>query len=217
MHWRINQPEQPQAILILAHGAGAGMDSPFMQSMAEGLCAQQILTIRFEFPYMQQQRETGQKRPPNPQKQLLETWRSTFATVQVQYPDLPILIGGKSMGGRMATLIADELDCAGVIGLGYPFHPPGKLDKLRLQHLADIQTPTLILQGTRDSFARADAIRTFTYSTNVQLIWLTDGDHSFKPLKSSPYSETELLQQAIQHSTQFIRQQVQSYYTSRKA
>ncbi|VFT14068.1 putative hydrolase [Pseudomonas aeruginosa] len=134
------------ATLILAHGAGAPMDSPFMERIAELLAAQGIAVARFEFPYMAQRREDGRKRPPNPQAQLLDCWRRVHAQVR-ETLDGPLALGGKSMGGRMASLLADELGADALVCLGYPFYAAGKPEKPRVAHLAGLRTPTLIVQG----------------------------------------------------------------------
>lgn len=118
------------ATLILAHGAGAPMDSPFMERIAELLAAQGIAVARFEFPYMAQRREDGRKRPPNPQAQLLDCWRRVHAQVR-ETLDGPLALGGKSMGGRMASLLADELGADALVCLGYPFYAAGKPEKPR--------------------------------------------------------------------------------------
>ena len=124
-----------QATLILSHGAGAPMDSDFMNRMAEKLAARGLTVVRFEFDYMAARRQDGKKRPPNPQTKLLDCWRAVYAAVRHQVTG-PLAIGGKSMGGRMASLLADELDADGLVCLGYPFHAIGKADKPRTAHLA---------------------------------------------------------------------------------
>lgn len=125
--------EPPQAAwgtLILAHGAGAPMDSPFMQTMAQGLAACGVRVVRFEFAYMAQRRADGRKRPPNPQAQLLQQWREVYAQVRQRVAG-PVAIGGKSMGGRMASLLADEFGASALVCLGYPFYAAGKPEKPR--------------------------------------------------------------------------------------
>ena len=176
--------------IALAHGAGAPMDSPFMQAFAEGLAARGLRCARFEFPYMAARRADGKKRPPNPAPVLLETWRTVIETIGRDH----LVVGGKSMGGRMASLIAAEMEAAGtplrgVVCLGYPFHPPGKPDQLRTEHLAALKTPTLICQGTRDPFGTAEEVPGYALSSAIRLHWLTDGDHGFKPRKASGRTE----------------------------
>ena len=183
------------------------MDSPFMVAMAEGLAAQGHRVARFEFPYMAERRETGKKRPPNPQRILLETWN---AVIDELGPD-GLIIGGKSMGGRMASIVArmreDEgAQVKGCVCLGYPFHPPGKPEKLRTEHLADLQTPTLICQGERDTFGTKDEVPGYSLSDAIQVTWLPDGDHGFKPRKASGYTEEQNWQRAIAAITQFAKE-----------
>ena len=137
--------------VILAHGAGAPMDSTFMAAFAEGISAAGIRVARFEFPYMTRRREDGRRRPPDRRPVLIECWRATIDGLhQTGIPRERLFIGGKSMGGRIASLIADEAGVAGVVCLGYPFHPPGKPERTRIEHLVSLRTPTLIVQGERD-------------------------------------------------------------------
>ena len=136
--------------LILAHGAGAPMDSGFMEEMAARLAAHGVNVLRFEFPYMAQRRQDGGKRPPNPAPKLLECWREVYTTVR-PYVAGRLAVGGKSMGGRMASLLADELGADALVCLGYPFYAVGKPEKPRVEHLAALKTRTMIVQGERDA------------------------------------------------------------------
>ncbi|KPA90538.1 alpha/beta fold hydrolase [Pseudomonas asplenii] len=192
--------------LILAHGAGAPMDSDFMSLMAARLAAQGVNVLRFEFPYMAQRRLDGGKRPPNPQARLLECWREVFETVRQQVRG-PLFIGGKSMGGRMASLLADELGVQGLVCLGYPFYAAGKPDKPRVAHLADIATPTLIVQGERDALGNRQAVADYVLSPRIELCWLTAADHDLKPLKASGFSHAQHLDRAAQQVCAFILRQ----------
>lgn len=174
------------------------MDSPFMDAFAHGIAAHGLRCVRFEFPYMADRRATGKKKPPNRMPVLMETWQSAVDA----FADTPLIIGGKSMGGRVASMLAAELDqqgtpVAGVTCLGYPFHPPGKPEKLRLDHFADLQTPALILQGTRDPFGTREEVPGFTLPTCVSVHWLEDGEHGFKPRKKSGRTEEQNWQEAI--------------------
>ncbi|MFT6516137.1 MAG: putative alpha/beta-hydrolase family hydrolase, partial [Alcanivorax sp.] len=157
-----NRAEQPVALLVLAHGAGAPMDSDFMNAMAEAMADQGISVVRFEFPYMARRRQEQRKFPPNRAPQLLAHFRDVLAAL----PDdnLPIWIGGKSMGGRMASLLAAQADCPpihGVVALGYPFHPPGKPEKTRTEHLPHLAVPMLICQGERDPFGKPQEVTNY--------------------------------------------------------
>lgn len=177
----INGPDQAPNRVLLAHGAGAGMEHPVMASLAEGLADAQIQVVRFEFPYMQKSRQDGRRRPPDREPVLLDYWREMAA--EFAHPRL--FLAGKSMGGRMASLVADELAPRGLILLGFPFHPPGKPERFRGQHLATIVTPTLLVQGERDSFGNRDAVAGYDLADGVDTLWVRDGDHSFSPRKAS--------------------------------
>lgn len=190
-------PQVAFSTLILGHGAGAPMDSPFMQQMAQGLAARGVRVVRFEFAYMAQRRVDGRKRPPNPQAQLLQQWRDVHAQVRQQVAG-PLAIGGKSMGGRMASLLADELDVAALICLGYPFYAAGKPEKPRVAHLAELRTPTLIVQGERDALGNREAVAGYDLSPAIALHWLQAADHDLKPLKASGFSHEQHLDCAAQ-------------------
>ncbi|ARS48666.1 alpha/beta hydrolase [Ectopseudomonas mendocina] len=196
--WLWDEPPQvARSTLILAHGAGAPMDSPFMQHMAQGLAARGVRVVRFEFAYMAQRRVDGRKRPPNPQAQLLQQWREVHAQVRQRVAG-PVAIGGKSMGGRMASLLADELDAAALICLGYPFYAAGKPEKPRVAHLAELRTPTLIVQGERDALGNREAVAGYDLSPAIALHWLQAADHDLKPLKASGFSHEQHLDSAAQ-------------------
>ncbi|NQD95727.1 alpha/beta hydrolase, partial [Pseudomonas sp. CrR25] len=151
---------ESHATLILAHGAGAPMDSPFMTRMAELLAARGVTVLRFEFAYMAARRKDGKKRPPNPQVQLLAQWRAVYAQVRQQVTGV-VLVGGKSMGGRMASLIVDELGADALVCLGYPFYAIGKADKPRVAHLSELRAPALIIQGERDPMGDRQAVASY--------------------------------------------------------
>ncbi|MEL7938776.1 alpha/beta family hydrolase [Pseudomonas delhiensis] len=180
------------ATLVLAHGAGAPMDSPFMDEIARRLAVRGVAVARFEFPYMAARREDGRRRPPNPQKQLLECWRQVFAEVRGQVQG-PLAIGGKSMGGRMASLLADELGADALVCLGYPFYAAGKPEKPRVAHLAELRTPTLIVQGERDALGDRAHVAQYLLSPAIRVQWLAAADHDLKPLKASGLSHEQHL------------------------
>lgn len=202
MNYLIDQPaagETPCGTLIFAHGAGALMDSDYMQTLTAELNTVGVAVVRFEFPYMQQRRETGKKRPPDRQPILLDCWRTVYQDISNR-TDLsklnlaqPILVGGKSMGGRMASMVADELGASGLCCFGYPFHPPGKLEKMRTEHLLAIETPTKIFQGTRDPFGKPEELSGIPFSKAVDICWLEDGEHDFKPRKKSGLTQLQHL------------------------
>jgi hypothetical protein len=182
------------ATVILAHGAGAGMDTPFLTGFAHRLAAAGYRVIRFEFPYMAARREGGSRRPPDRTDTLVATWRQV---IDCHRDSAPLVIGGKSLGGRMASLIADEVAAAGLVCLGYPFHPPDRPERPRVAHLADIRTPTLILQGTRDPFGSPDDVAGYRLSPAIRLVWIADGDHGFRPRTSSGRSERQAWEEAL--------------------
>jgi predicted alpha/beta-hydrolase family hydrolase len=188
-------------LLALAHGAGAAMDSPFLSILAEALGKEGIRVARFEFPYMHARRE-GRRPPPDREPVLLATWRTAIA--ELGGPE-KLVIGGKSMGGRMASRIADETGVRGLVCLGYPFHPPGQPEKTRTAHLADLRTPTLIVQGTRDPLGLREDVEGYELSPQIRLVWLEDGDHSFKPRKSSGRTEKQNLAEALGAVAEFVK------------
>ena len=203
-------PTTGPATVLLAHGAGAGMESPFMQHMAEGLAQQGWQVIRFEFPYMAQQRISGRKKPPNKADILLQCYAEQLQSLPAKQP---LIIGGKSMGGRIASLLADALwsqnRILGCICLGYPFHPLGKPETLRVEHLQNLQTPTLVIQGERDAMGNRKDVNNYALSEQIQLAWMPDGDHSFKPRKQSGHSELQNLNLAVEHMHDFLSKVVQ--------
>ena len=179
---------QASTVVILAHGAGAPMDSPFMAFFAEGVAAAGYRVVRFEFPYMAERRNSGTRRPPDRSDVLLTTWRSVVA---MQDSAGRLVIGGKSLGGRMASMIADEVGAFGLLCLGYPFHPPSRPEKARIAHLLQLATPALILQGTRDPLGTWSEVAGYPLSLAIRLHWLADGDHGFKPRTSSGRKERD--------------------------
>jgi len=177
-------PSGSRATILLAHGAGAPMDAPSMTSIAEALAAQNVRVVRFEFAYMAKRRTEGTRTPPPRADKLNHGYQAAIEDLRI---DGPLIIGGKSMGGRVASMIADELfeadRIAGLLCVGYPFHPIGKPEKLRTEHLKSLQTPTLICQGTRDLFGSKDEVGDYDLSPAIQLSWFEDGDHDLKPRK----------------------------------
>jgi len=192
----------PRARLVLAHGAGAPMDSPFMNGFAGDLAKHGIEVLRFEFPYMDARRSLGKRTPPDPPAVLLATWRGVIGQLG---GGEGLFIGGKSMGGRIATMIADESGVKGVVCLGYPFHPAGKPEKTRTQHLETLRTPTLIVQGTRDALGSRADVDGYSLSASIRFHWLEDGDHSFEPRKGSGRSHPQALREAVSAVVAFTR------------
>jgi predicted alpha/beta-hydrolase family hydrolase len=177
-------PEQAATTILLAHGAGAAMDSAAMTALAKTLTDAGFRVARFEFDYMARRRTTNERKPPPRADKLMPEY---VAAIDALGAEGRLIIGGKSMGGRVASMIADELYAskriAGLLCLGYPFHPPGKPEQLRTEHLAALITPTLIVQGTRDPFGTSDEVPSYKLSKTIDILWLEDGDHDLKPRK----------------------------------
>lgn len=166
------------------------MDTPFLDSVAEGLAARGVRVLRFEFPYMARRRADGRRRGPDRMPVLLDAYRAALAAAGEAER---LVVGGKSMGGRVAaTLAAAEgpaLGIAGVVCLGYPFHPPKQPETLRLAPLRDAQTPVLVVQGERDPFGSREEVAGYSLPDRVRLAWIGDGDHSLAPRKRSGFTE----------------------------
>jgi len=193
-------PESAEKTIVLAHGAGAPMDSDFMDFIAAGLAGGDLRVARFEFPYMVKRREDGKRRPPDRAPVLLETYLQVAADLGPEN----LVIGGKSMGGRIASMVADEAGVAGLVCLGYPFHPPGKPEKLRTEHLEGLKTPALILQGERDTFGRREEVDGYSLSKSIAVEFLPDGDHDLKPRKKSGRTREENWQDAVARMVGFV-------------
>ncbi|MDH0647005.1 alpha/beta hydrolase [Pseudomonas sp. GD03858] len=201
---RIAEDRGSSACLILAHGAGAPMDSGFMEDMAQRLAGQGVGVVRFEFPYMAERRLNGGRRPPNPQKVLLECWRTVYDQLRPLVAGR-LAVGGKSMGGRMASLLADELGADALVCLGYPFYAVGKPEKPRVEHLAGLRTRTLIVQGERDALGNREAVAGYALSPAIEVSWLVAADHDLKPLKASGFSHEQHMQAAAERVAAFLK------------
>jgi predicted alpha/beta-hydrolase family hydrolase len=181
----LDGPVDGRATILLAHGAGAPMDSASMNAVAKALAAVGLGVARFEFSYMAARR-TGMGRKPPPRAEMLKD--EYLAAVDELAAASPLIIGGRSMGGRVASMVADTLFAKdaifGLICLGYPFHPPAKPAQLRTKHLEGLKTPTLICQGTRDGFGTRDEVSSYALSDKIGILWLEDGDHDLKPRKT---------------------------------
>jgi len=197
----IDGPKTASKSFLFAHGAGAAMDSTFMQRVAEGVAASGIRVIRFEFPYMQRRRETGKRGAPDPPRVLMQSYHDA---IDQAGGGSKLVIAGKSLGGRIASMVADEAKVLGIVCLGYPFHPPGQPEKTRTKHLENLRTPALILQGARDSFGLPEDVAGYKLSPAIRIEWLEDGDHSFKPRVRSGRTETDNLNAAIKLVADFI-------------
>jgi predicted alpha/beta-hydrolase family hydrolase len=160
------------------------MDSAAMTAVSGALAAVGLRVARFEFGYMAARRSAGERRPPPRAETLLPEYRAAVAALNASGR---LIIGGKSMGGRVASMVADELHgqgrIAGLLCLGYPFHPPGKPEQPRTGHLVALATPTLICQGTRDPFGTREDVAGYTLSDRIEFLWVEDGDHDLRPRK----------------------------------
>jgi predicted alpha/beta-hydrolase family hydrolase len=185
----ITGPPGAPVRFLCAHGAGAGMETAFLKAVADLLAARGIATWRFEFAYMAARRQGESRKPPPRAERLVEEYRAAVAAVP---KGGQLVIGGKSMGGRVASLVADELHAAGRIAglacLGYPFHPPNKPDQLRTAHLATLACPALIVQGERDPFGSRAEVEGYGLSPAIRLHWAGDGDHDLGPRGGSGFT-----------------------------
>jgi len=190
-------PDRLRACFVFAHGAGAGMTHPFMQAFAEGLCARGIASLRYQFPYM----EKGSKRP-DPPAIAQATVRAAVTEAAGHCPDLPLVAGGKSFGGRMSSQAQAAAPLPGVRGvafLGFPLHPAGKPSTDRAEHLADIHIPMLFLQGTRDALAETALIEGVVkrLGSSARLHLVDGADHSFHVLARSGRNDPEVMREIL--------------------
>ncbi len=178
--------------LLMAHGAGAGQDSTFLQRLRDALAGQGVQTLAIEFAYLQQMRREGRRRPPPRVDRLVD--ELSFWCDIVSHVDLPRpWLGGKSMGGRVASLLAARDGARGLVLCGYPFHPPGKPERLRLSHWPSLACPTLVVQGSRDPFGNRDEVWGYELPGIARLHWLESGDHDWKPRRTSGRTQAALI------------------------
>jgi predicted alpha/beta-hydrolase family hydrolase len=195
-------PVDAALTVVLAHGAGAPMNTPFLNSVARGLAVGGYRVARFEFPYMRARRDTGRKGgAPDREPILRNSWTEV---VEKLGGGGRLVIGGKSMGGRIASMVADEVGARGLVCLGYPFHPPGRPEKLRTKHLETLATPALVVQGTRDPFGTAEDVAGYRLSPAIRVVWLEDGDHSWKPRAASGRTEAQNMADAVAAIREFL-------------
>jgi len=197
----VEGPSGAPLTVVLAHGAGAAMDSPFMATIAQGLAGSDLRVARFEFPYMRERRNHGRRTAPDREPVLLEAWREVIDALG---GGRQLVIGGKSLGGRIASMVADETAVRGLVCLGYPFHPPGRAPGARLRHLQSLRTPALIVQGARDSFGNRSEVEKYELSLLIRIAWIDDGDHSFKPRARSGRTEPQNLAAAVAAVRDFL-------------
>jgi predicted alpha/beta-hydrolase family hydrolase len=203
-------PEDAPLTVVLAHGAGAPMNTPFLNAVARGLAAAGHRVARFEFPYMRARRETGRDSvgrlagrggAPDREPILRNSWKEVVDRLG---GGERLVVGGKSMGGRIASMVADEVGARGLVCLGYPFHPPGRPEKLRTKHLETLSTPALIVQGTRDAFGTPEDVAAYSLSRAIRFAWLEDGDHSWKPRASSGRTEAQNMADGVAAMREFL-------------
>lgn len=200
---------------MLAHGAGAPMDSTFMESMTQALYTHNIGILRFEFSYMGQRRTGGNKRPPPKMPILVNEWQKLLVQWRCENHQMPLFIGGKSMGARVATLMNtaaentrthSALSWQGVVCLGYPFHPQKKPLKLRTEHLKEQIEPVFIIQGTRDTFGNQEEVSQYKLASNIEVRWVASANHDLKPLASAKKTHQEAINETAQNIRCFINQ-----------
>lgn len=193
------------AQIIIAHGAGAGSSHPFMQTIADYIFEQSKQRIKvslFDFPYMVQMAQTGKRRPPDRMPKLIEAYQKE---VNDKLPNIPLFVAGKSMGARVALAVYNQTDdLKGFIGLGFPFHPVGKPEKLRLEGMIDFSGNALIIQGERDTFGLKSEVLTYPISNSINFKWITQADHSLKPLKKSGITPETALITTANYIIEFI-------------
>ena len=187
------RPDRPFAAIVVAHGAGAGMDHPFLVGFSRAINELDVATLRFNFPYMERGR-----RSPDSEPAAIEAWRAALDVASKRGSGLPIFASGKSYGGRMASMaVADGMPVAGLVFLGYPLHPPGKPEDLRAQHLAQIKLPMLFVQGARDAFGTPDELRPIVQTLPLAALHVVEGgDHSFKVRKRDGVAQ-EVVHEAV--------------------
>ncbi|HKZ96310.1 MAG TPA: alpha/beta family hydrolase [Hyphomicrobiaceae bacterium] len=201
-------PQRAPAHVLLAHGAGAPMTSPFMAAMTGLLIERGVKVSRFEFAYMAARRRNGKRTPPPKAERLIGEYEAVVARLAARGagPER-LVIGGKSMGGRVASLIADKLHldglAAGLVCLGYPFHPPGKPDQVRTQHLERLVCPMLIVQGERDPFGARGEVESYRLSPAIRFHWAAGGDHDLAPRRGTRATHPENLSQAARSIASF--------------
>lgn len=208
-----NTVDNPVAQIVFAHGAGADMHHEFMEQICLLLTKANINVLRFNFPYMDKRIQLGKRYPPDRMPKLIDCYKRVINDLSIKSNEakLPLFIGGKSMGSRVAATIAEEDDIAevikGVFCLGYPFHPAKKPEKLRLEPLQNTQKPILIVQGERDTLGSQNEIKGYEVSSLCRFTFLTDGDHSLKPRVKSGFTHQQHIAAAVAAIVKFIKEE----------
>ncbi len=209
--------DNPKGTILFSHGAGAGNKHDFIVAVSEGLSKAGYNVVALNFPYMQLAYELDKRRPPNKVPSLIDHVEQELTWISEQ-TDLcpPIFLLGKSMGGRVSTMVDAQCSSSetkskisGIIVYGYPFMPPGKPEKIveRMAHFEAMSCPTLIIQGERDTFGNCTTLKDIKLQEHIKLSWLNDGDHSFKPRKSSGTTESANIVTAIDLTLKFMEEQ----------
>ena len=189
-------------VLVLAHGSGQPSDSPWMNMLSSELERLGASVHRFNFEYMTLAQKAGKPRPPSRLPKLTEEYRSVVESLGGRQ----IFVAGKSLGGHVASHLATEIEVAGWVAFGYPFHPPGKPEKLRTDHLPNLKCPGLICQGERDPFGKREEVEALELPDRLQIVWLPAGDHQFKATKRSGVTLEENIRKAAQATRNFMTQ-----------
>ena len=204
--------EDAIATVIFAHGAGAGKDHEFISTMVDKLNQRQLSVITFNFPYMTKRAEDGKRRPPDRMPKLIEHYQAVLAEVVAEAKEVEVMfLAGKSMGFRVATMLAGEALpnlVKGVLGIGYPFHPQKKPENLRLEPLQNTQLPIKVLQGTRDALGNQEEISNYELSELVEISYLDDGDHDIKPRVKSGFTHQQHMESAADIIEEFVKAHV---------
>ncbi len=207
----LDRPEEDlgRGVLLLASGAGAPMDSGFLTAVAEGLCERGFPVMRFNYVYDEIAAREGKRRPPDVKPRLLEAHRAALLHLREQYPQRPLVLAGKSMGGRMSTYLAAEgTECAGLALFGYPLHPPGKPEKLRSDHFPAIGQPALFLQGDRDALGDAESLRREleAFGGKASLEVIEGANHDFGVTKKTGKTRDEVIADLVERFEAWERQ-----------
>jgi len=199
----VYRSDKPFAALVLAHGAGAGQLSSFMVEAARGFARRGVSTATFDFPYI-----TAKRKVPDRAPVLEQAWREAIEAARTQFRDLPLFIGGKSMGGRIATHVAAQKmggAVKGVLLLGYPLHPPGRPEQRRDAHLPEVKEPMLFVQGERDTFGGTDEINALLPRLQDATVYeIPGGDHSFR-VPGGRVKQAEMIETALNAATEWMR------------
>jgi predicted alpha/beta-hydrolase family hydrolase len=188
--------------VVFSHGSGIGMNHDFMQWVAAAMSSKNFTVYLFEFGYMQQIQMTGIRRPPPAVAKLELEYLAVLNELALPGP---LIIGGKSLGGRVASLMVERTNALGWFALGYPFHPQRKPQTLRVEHLLTSHKPGIIVQGTRDALGCYDEVLGYQLPAHIDLSWLADMDHSFKPYKASHYSQIEAVERSVLDIEQWVK------------